>query len=142
MRKERILLSFIATLIGILVTSVAFYLYQSTKTVRSSKIKTITIATPTPTPFKSSFFLNILKPEDESIVNKKVITVSGNTAADATIIILTPIDEVVAIPSANGDFSTTVDIDDGQNIIEISAIKPNGDEIKTEKTITYSLEEF
>ncbi|MBI2031831.1 MAG: hypothetical protein HYT08_04435 [Candidatus Levybacteria bacterium] len=141
MKKERILLSFIATLIGILVTAIAFYFYQSTKTTPASKGKTITIATPTPTP-KPSIFLNILKPDDESVVSKKVITVSGNTAADATVIILTPIDEVLAIPTSNGDFSTTVDIDDDQNIIEITAIRPNGEEAKVQKNVTYSLEEF
>jgi len=141
MKKERILLSFIATLLGILVTAVAYYFYQSTKTVTKPKEKTVIIATPTPTP-KPSLFLNVLKPDDESVVNKKVITVSGTTVPDAAVIILTPIDEVLAIPTSNGNFSTTADIDDGQNIVEITAIKPGGEKISVQKTVTYSLEEF
>ena len=141
MKKERVLLSFIATLIGILVTAIAFYLYQSTKTIPPSKIKTISVSAPTPTP-KPSIFLNISKPVDESVVNKKVITVSGTTAFDATIIILTPIDQEIALPTQDGDFTTTVDIDDDQNIVEIISIRPNGEEIKVNKTITYSTEEF
>lgn len=141
MKKERVLLSFIATLIGILVTAVVFYLYQSTKVVPPSKIKTISVSAPTPTP-KPSIFLNILKPADESIVGKKVITVSGTTTPDATIIILTPIDQEIALPTSKGDFSTTVDIDDDQNIVEIISVRPNGEELIIQKTVTFSTEEF
>ena len=141
MKKERILLSFIATLIGIQVKVIVFYLYQSTKTVPPSKIKTISVTQPTPTP-KPSIFLNISKPVDESVVSKKVITVSGTTTPDATIIVLTPIDQEIALPTSDGDFSTTVDIDDDQNIVAIISVRPNGEEIKTQKTVTYSTEEF
>jgi len=141
MKKERVLLSFIATLIGLLVTAIVFYLYQSTKTVPPSKIKTISVAAPTPTP-KPSIFLNILKPVDESIVGKKIIIVSGTTTPDATVIILTPIDQEIALPTSKGDFSTTVDIDDDQNIVEIISVRPNGEELKIQKTVTFSTEEF
>lgn len=141
MKKERVLLSFIATLIGILVTAIAFYLYQSTKTIPPSKIKTISVSAPTPTP-KPSIFLNISKPVDESVVSKKVITISGTTTSDATVIILTPIDQEIALPTPNGDFSTTIDIDDDQNVIEIISVRTNGEEIKVQKTITFSTEEF
>ena len=141
MSKEKVVLSFIAVVVGILVTGVAFYLYEATKTIPPSKIKRIKISSPSPTP-KSSIFLTIKDPEDEKVVNKKVVTVSGETRKDATVVILSPIDEDVIKPASSGNFSTTINIDNGQNNIEITAISENGEEIKITRTITFSTEEF
>jgi len=141
MSKEKVVLSFIAVTVGILVTGVAFYLYQSTKTIPQSKIKTIKIVSPAPTS-KPSIYLTIKEPEDEKVVGKKVVTISGTTTKDATIVILSPVDEDVVKPAGTGDFSTTINIDSGENIIEITAISPNGEEIKVTRTVTFSTEEF
>ena len=141
MSKEKIVLCFIAVVLGILATGVVFYLYQTTKTIPSSKIKTIKITSPAPTP-KPSVYLTIKEPADEKVVNKKVVTVSGTTQKDATIVVLSPVDEDVVKPAGTGDFSTTINIADGQNNIEITAISPNGEEIRVTRTVTFSTEEF
>ena len=141
MSKEKVVLSFIAVAVGILVTGVAFYLYQATKTIPSSKIKTIKISSPSSTP-KPSIYLTIKVPEDEKVVGKKVVTVSGTTAKDATIVVLSPVDEDIVKPAGTGDFSTTINIEDGQNNIEITAISPKGEEIRVTRTVTFSTEEF
>ena len=141
MSKEKIVLCFIAVVLGILATGVVFYLYQTTKTIPSSKIKTIKLPSPTPIS-KPSIYLTIKEPEDEKVVGKKVVTVSGTTAKDATIVVLSPVDEDVVKPAGTGDFSTTINIADGQNNIEITAISPNGEEIRVTRTVTFSTEEF
>ena len=141
MSKEKIVLCFIAVVLGILATGVVFYLYQTTKTIPQSKIKTIKIPSPTLIS-KPSVYLTIKEPGDEKVVSKKVITVSGTTQKDATIVVLSPIDEDVVKPAGTGDFSTTINIDDGQNNIEITAISPNGEEIRVTRTVTFSTEEF
>lgn len=141
MSKEKVVLSFIAVVLGILVTGVVFYFYQATKVVPPSKIKTIKILSPTKAP-KPSIYLTIKVPEDEKVVEKKVVTVSGTTAKDATVVVLSPVDEDVVKPAATGEFSTTINIDDGQNDIEITAISPNGEEARVTRTITFSTEEF
>lgn len=141
MSKEKVVLSFIAVVFGILVTGVAFYLYQTTKTIPKEKIKTIKILSPNPSP-KPSIYLTIKEPDDEIVVGKKVVTVSGTTAKDATIVVLSPVDEDVVKPAGTGDFSTTINIDTGQNNIEITAISPNGGETKVNRTVTFSTDEF
>lgn len=141
MKKEKVLLSFIAVVLGILVTSIAFYLYQGTKVIPNSKLKTITIASPTPIP-KPSIFLNISSPQDESVVNKKIITISGATTNGAVVLVITPVDQQIAVPASNGNFSTTVNIDSGENIVEITAIGQNGEDAKVIRTVTFSSEEF
>ncbi|HSX40283.1 MAG TPA: hypothetical protein VLF68_01580 [Candidatus Saccharimonadales bacterium] len=140
MKKEKVVLSFVAVLAGLLVAAVAFYFYQRTKILPKNQTISLTI-TPTPRP-ANALFLNIDNPKDEDVVSKKVVTVSGKTFPDATIAIITDTDQQVVTPTASGDFSTTVTIEDGANIIEVTAIAPTGEEIKQLKTVTYSTENF
>lgn len=76
------------------------------------------------------------------VVSKKVISVEGSAEEDATIVVISPVDQVVLSPSGNGDFKTTIDIDDGENIIEVTSISSNGTQTSIKRTVTYSTEEF
>lgn len=142
MGKEKAILSFIAVLIGLLVAGIAFYFYENSKAIpQSEEIKTVVTVSPSPTP-KPSVFLTISKPTDEEVVQKRIITVSGKTTSDATVIVLTENAEQIITPTSNGDFSTTITIENGQNIIEITAIGPNREMVKAIRTVTFSTEEF
>lgn len=142
MKTERVILSFIAVLVGILVTGTAFYLYQSTKKPTPPDTKIITLSEePTQAPVQS-VALSIKSPTDEEVVGRKIVSVEGSTEEDATVIIVTPVDQVVLTPTSSGNFSATVNIDDGQNFIEITAISSKGDEITITKTVTFSTEDF
>lgn len=142
MKKEKLILSFIATFFGLLVAGIAFYLFQATKTVpNATTTTTISLASPSPVP-SPSIFLTLDRPKDEEVVENKTLIVSGKTASNAVVIVITDSSEEVITPSAKGDFSTTVSLDDGQNILEVISIAPNGESITVKKTVTYSLEEF
>lgn len=143
MKAEKIILSFIGVFCGLLVAASAFYFYQiNNKPVK--KVKSVAIAkpTPTPTPPPNAFFVNIDEPADESVSDKKTLTIAGKSIADATLIISSPTIDQVIQPSENGDFSTTTTLDSGENQIIITAIAPNGEEIKKTITVTYSNESF
>lgn len=140
MKTEKLILSFIAALFGLLVAGIAFYFFQATKVVPPTA-KTVSIIAPTPTPVPS-IFLTVDRPKDEEVVVNKIVVISGKTASNAIVVIVTKFSEDVIAPSTNGDFSTTTTIEDDENIIEIIAIAPNGESVKIKKTITYSKEEF
>lgn len=141
MSTEKVIISFIAVIIGILAASAAFYVYQTTKVIPPAKTKTISIASPTPTP-STSVFLSVDTPKDEDVVDKKTITFTGKTLPNAVIVISTEASDEVITPASNGNFSTTVNITNGTNRIELTAIAPNGEEVKITRTITYSTENF
>ncbi len=141
MKKEKIILSIIAAGVGLLVAGVIFYLYQGTKTIPPTKIKKISILQPTPTP-KPSIFISINSPQSEAVLDKKIVTVSGKTAANAKIAAIGPIDQESGIASSQGDFSMTLNLDSDQNIINVTAIAPNGETATTVITVTYSTESF
>lgn len=141
MKTEKVLLSFVAIVIGLVVASAAFYLYQSTKKIPAEKTKVVTVLSPTESP-KPSIYLVVDNPKDEEVVEKKTITISGKTIRDALVVISTDIGDEVIEPASNGNFSTTVNIGDGQNQVEITAIASNGEEARVVRTVTFSTETF
>ncbi len=141
MKKGKILLSFSIVLILLLIVVGGFYLYQSSKKIKPSEIKTITIDEPSPTPV-SGLFLTIDSPQDESVVNDRTVKVSGKTLPGAKIVIITPTDEEGAVAAKDGTFSTDITLDQDENIIEINAISSNGESVKTKRVVSYSTENF
>ena len=141
MKTEKFILSFIATVFGLLVAGLAFYLFQATKTVTPNNTKTVSFISPTPTPLPS-IFLTVDRPKDEEVVVNKVEIVSGKTTSNAVVIVITETSEDVMAPAENGDFSTTVNLNEGQNVLEVISIARNGESIRIKKTVTYSQEEF
>ncbi len=141
MKQERVVLSFIMVLIGLVVAGGAFFFYQSTRETPQTEEKIEINTSPTPT-VNSGFFLKVFNPKDESLADRKTITVSGKTTPDATVVILTTSTHEVVKPSSQGDFTTNITIDDGSNYIKIQAIAPNGEIQTTERIVSYTTEDF
>jgi hypothetical protein len=141
MKKEKIILSFAALLIGVGVAIASFFIHQSTRKVKSTEIKTITINDPSPTP-ASGLFLTLDSPRDEEVVSTRSIKVSGKTTPDAKIVILTQDSEEAALPTKDGSFTTDINLSQDENIIEVSAIGPNGEIVKVTRVVLYSTESF
>src|SRR5690242_1458400 len=114
MRAERVILSFVAVIVGLVAAGVAFYLYQTTRVV-PDKDKTIALMpkiSVSPTPDKENL-LTVDSPQDETMVDKKVVSITGKTRSDATIIVTSEDDDQVVKPAENGNFSVTESIPDG-----------------------------
>lgn len=141
MKKEKIILSFLAVIGGLLVAGVSYFAYQSTKVIPTSNMKTISLTTPSPVQ-KSSVFLSIDNLKDEDVVDKKTITISGKTISNAIIVLSDNTEDQVVTPAQNGNFSITETLDNGVNKLEFTAIAPNGEQQKVTKIITYSTESF
>jgi len=144
MKTEKVVLSFVAVLVGLIAAGVAFYLYQATKIVSSSQTKPLTmVVSPTPAALSDkAHFLQIDNPKDEAVFDKKLITVSGKTVGGSTITVSTEDNDQVVKPADNGDFTLTQAIPDGTSIMQIAVIFPDGTEKKVTKTVTFSTESF
>ncbi|MEK7551215.1 MAG: hypothetical protein AAB532_01310 [Patescibacteria group bacterium] len=141
MKQERVVLSFIMVLIGLVVAGAAFFFYQATK--QSTPTKDNIIVNISPTPITDSrFFLKVFNPKDESLADRKTITISGITTPDATVVILTTSTHEIVKPSSQGNFTTNITIDDGANYIKIWAIAPNGEIETVERIVSYTTEDF
>lgn len=141
MRKEKIILSFTAALVGIAVAILAFYFYESSRAIKPNQLQKITIVNLSPTP-QSSIFLTLDTPSDEDVVSNRILPISGHTVAGAKIVILTLTNEEAAVAASDGSYSTQITLDIGENIVEVDAVGPNGETAKVKKTVTYSTEDF
>ena len=144
MRAEKVILSFVAVLIGLIAAGIAFYLYQATITIPTSKTEPIEIAKkPSPEPLADNKHLFVIeKPQDEEVFDKRQVTVSGKTIQGTTIIVSTEDSDEVISPANNGDFTLTITIPSGTSQIKITAIFPDGTEKTETKTVTFSTEDF
>lgn len=145
MKTEKIIISFVAVLIGILASGIAFYLYQTTKVIQESTIKPVAQINSKPGPKitqKPQLFLTVDTPKDEDVVESRIISVTGKTSPASTVLISTVSNDQVVNPAKNGDFSATITLDAGTNYLEVSSISPTGDEEKIIKTVTVSSETF
>lgn len=144
MKAERVILSFVAVVIGLIAAGAAFYFYQLTKVVPQDKARPLDVnskTSPTPIPDNSNLLV-VDSPKDEEVFNKKIITISGKTRSDATIVVTAENTDQVVKPASNGNFTLTQTILDGTTIIYITAIFPNGEEKTVIRTVTFSTENF
>jgi hypothetical protein len=141
MKKEKVVLSFIGVIIGLIFAGIVFYFYQSTKTINTAGETKTKSFSPSPTP-TSSLYLIINEPEDEKVSENKIIKLSGQTVTDATIVIITKSGQEVIKPTSMGTFTTTLTLEEGENLIKIIAFAGNGESTTIERTITYSTEDF
>ncbi|HVZ66697.1 MAG TPA: hypothetical protein VG917_00375 [Patescibacteria group bacterium] len=140
--RERIIIVFIAIAIGLLITTLIYFLYQQTKSIpnRTSKI-VLNDNPPTPTP-KSSQYLTVDQPNDESISNKRSIQVKGKTNPNSMVIVSTNQEDISAESTSDGNFSVSITIDAGSNKIIVRSISKDGVEAQATRVVTYSTEDF
>lgn len=144
MKAERVILSFVAVVIGLIAAGIAFYFYQMTRVVPADEAKplgTSSKLTPSPTPDTANL-LTVDSPKDEEVFNKKVIAVTGKTRPDATIIVTSEDGDQVVKPASNGSYSVTQSILNGTTILYVTAVFPNGEEVTITRTVTFSTENF
>lgn len=140
--KERLVIIIIAIVAGLFITSAGFFIYQATKKTVDSPGQNIGgNAAPTPMP-ENGLYVKIAEPADEFITNKRTLQIKGSTNPTNTIIVSTNQEDVTAKPTNDGQFSVTIEIDAGANIVITRAIAPNGDSVEDTRVITYSAEEF
>lgn len=92
-------------------------------------------ATPTATPDAvGAFFLDILEPVDgEAVVSTNTFVVVGRTSVDA----LVSVNDTFVDVAVDGMFTSTVNLDEGINIVEVVASTAAGDESSSVLLIIY-----
>jgi hypothetical protein len=139
--RERLIIVFIALAIGLLITTLLFFLYQQTK-ITNKTTQQYRPNSSAPKAEEVKIPLSIDDPSDFSISDRRTIQVRGKTNASNTIIVSTNQEDVVSKPASDGKFSVSITIDSGANVIVTRAITPDGEETSDTRVITYSTEEF
>lgn len=77
--------------------------------------------------------LEILSPQDGTVVNASQIEVSGRASPGAVV----TVNDNILIVGADGQFTTVISLDEGPNLIEVIASNDSGSELSVELTVTY-----
>jgi len=107
-------------------------------TPRPQEVIPTTDIQPTPTLITApepsgTLWLQVLSPQDEAVVNTPQVDVIGSAPAGAVI----SVNDEILIVGDDGQFKTTVSLDEGPNLIEIIASDDNGNETSFILTIIY-----
>ena len=141
MKAERIVLSIIAILIGLFVAGIVFYFYQMANNKPEEKEHVISII-PSPSPETEQSFLFVTSPENESVSESKSVTLQGKAPSGSTIVVSTENGQYVVNAEQDESFSETITLDEGVNLINLTAIRPDGQEDSLIYTISYSTESY
>jgi hypothetical protein len=143
MKAEKVILSFVAVFVGLIAAGVAFYLYQTTKVIpdQSKPSATKVAIQTTPTPSGSDTF-TVDTPQDEQVLDKKLITIKGMAVKGATITVSTDDTDQVVQPADNGAYTLTQTIPDGTSVVQMSVIFPDGTQKTIDRTVTFSTASF
>lgn len=84
------------------------------------------------------FNLNLSEPTEATTVSQPVITISGTTSGEATVLISGGASDLVI--DSTGRFTTSYTLLEGENELTISAIGANGEQATTTRNIFYTTE--
>lgn len=139
--KERIVIIFIAVTLGLLATTVAFFLYESAKPAKQIVTKEpkniVKLA-----PASEEPALTVSEPKNETITSKRSVTVKGETNPENTIIISSNAEDVTVSPTTDGSFTATITIDAGVNKLITTSIDAEGNSEKDVRIVSFNAEEF
>ncbi len=146
MKAERVILSFIAVLVGLMVAGGTFYVYDHYfKSAPKPAVQIITVKPtliPSPTSAPKGDFFTITEPTDESVLTTHAITVSGKATKGSIIVVSTTSSDQVGVAANDGTYSLSTTIDNDTNPLYITAIFPDGTEQTMVRTLTYSTQQF
>jgi hypothetical protein len=135
--KERIVIIFIAVTLGLLVTTIGFFLYETSKPNKDIKPDITKKEKIEPQPNEKTK-LTILSPKDEAVSANRTIQVKGITDSQNTVIISSNTEDVVVSPTSEGTFTATITIDAGENKLIVRAIDASGETEEVIQTISFS----
>lgn len=139
--KERLIIIVLAVISGLIITTAAFFIYQNFINSSNSASDSTQSLNATPSPIQNEL-LEVLEPADGSLTDNRTISVKGVTNPENVVIVSTNQEDNSGKPTPDGNFSITVTIDAGANVLIVRSIAPNGGEIRKEIVVTYNTEEF
>ncbi len=135
--KQFILSHFFILIFGLIFLAGLYYILNSQYQKSNTPFSTGPVTTP-----PKSLRLDLEQPDDDSLVFQPAVTISGQTAPFADILIYTDTDDFVIQSKQNGAFSTVWNLDEGVNNFTIAVFDSSGESKAAERTIYYSKEKI
>lgn len=135
MRKEVILAILVGLVMGLFIT---YGVYQARQNQEETAAIDVAELEETPTPTKAadqSGKLTVYHPTDETVLTENSTTLSGQTVAEAHIVIYINETPIVTRADENGNFTQDLTLDDLSNVITVYSIDQDGETYQVRKTV-------
>ena len=120
----------LVTLVGL---GAVLWIRKSAQPPATSQLAQVVSHTPAPLPL----FLELTSPKSDELAVGEEIIVSGRTLPNITVLIYTDTDQTSLESDANGQFESTVSLDEGSNTLTVTAFADNGDEFSESIDVVY-----
>ena len=140
MKKEIVFAIILGLFVGGIITFGVYRAREAMKAV-SIEIADSQSESPTPNPLSTNSnnsIFSVFEPEDNSLVNESELQVSGKSDPGSVIIILMSESEVVTKTDNNGNYSTTIKLAAGANILAIRSLNSNRETQEIIRTVVLS----
>ncbi len=98
--------------------------------------KQATTPTPQPTVVVNKTDLTIDTPSEGQLVSTTDIKVNGKAAPNSQIIVSSPVEDIVTTTNDQGNFSETISLIIGENLLSVTAFNTDGNENKQLKVFS------
>ncbi|NCN06670.1 MAG: hypothetical protein GW946_02390 [Candidatus Pacebacteria bacterium] len=137
MKKEILLAIIIGLAFGLVITYGLYRVRKATQSAKTQPISTTAPTTPTEEPAVAAQ-LTILHPEDNTVQEESSTTVTGTALPDTIIVLFANDMEYITTSDASGNFSFTVDLDEGSTILTVHAVNEDGETVTAQRAIVVS----
>jgi hypothetical protein len=91
-------------------------------------------------PVANALTLQLTSPKEGELVSSQLLNVTGKTAPEVTVAIYTDTEETSVISSPTGDFTGTIRLQTGINMLTVTAFDEDGQEVSVNMEIVYDQE--
>lgn len=135
MKKEITFAIVIGLVVGLIIT---FGVYRARQAVTgSSTINVDSSPTLQPSTSEKEPFL-LSEPQDESLIAEAQTRVSGQTFPNAAILVLTGKGETIGVADSKGNFSFSVPLETGANVITVRVMSDTREALEIVRTVVVS----
>ncbi|MGI6775984.1 MAG: Ig-like domain-containing protein [Patescibacteria group bacterium] len=138
MRKEVILAIVGGVVLGLLVIGGLWWTNKATTEESLNITPTPVLEQPPTLAPVPSLSLEIISPEDESIIEEEKITLEGKTAPESVVVVIYPEGENIVEADEEGNFETEITLVGGANEIKVTAYDEEGNQAEKNLTLVYS----
>lgn len=139
MKKEILFAVCLGLIVGLIIT---FGMYRAQIAMRGSSTTNTDLtgssANPSATPSSQEDAFPVSEPLDETLTSESSVRVSGKTTPNAAILVLNGNTETVGSADQQGNFSLTVSLTSGANVLLIRSLSDTADPQEVTRTIVYS----
>lgn len=142
MRKESIIVGIFGLSLGLLVAWAIWNFKSAAPQVEELAISPAPTTAVSPAPTSPLVVLTLANPPEDFVATESSILLSGKAKPDSIIVIATNLDDYILTAGQDGNFSQEIGLEEGENLLTVTAYGPDQEEEAVERSVIYTKEQL